>query len=80
MKYTQLVLVEFYDCGQITKKTPFVYKVVSEKPITIDSVVQYFVDTQDFNEERDSITFIADEVTEIDLDNNRRGLFFNAVL
>ena len=75
MKYTQLVLVEFYDSGQITKKTPFVYKFVSEKPITFDSVVQYFVDTQDFNEERDSITFIADKVTEIHLDNNRRGLF-----
>jgi len=57
-------MVEFRNCA------PYVYKAVSKKPITIDSVVQYFVDTEGFNEDRDNITFI-DEVTEIDLDNNR---------
>lgn len=61
MKNTQLVLVEFRNCA------PFVYKVVSDNPITIDSVVQYFIDTEGFNEERDSITFL-DDITQIDLD------------
>jgi len=54
----QLVLVEFRNCS------PFVYEVVSDKTITLDSVVKYFVDTEGFNEERDSIT-ILDEVTTI---------------
>lgn len=58
---TQLVLVEFRNCA------PFVYKVVSDKPITIDSVVQYFIDTEDFNENRDNIMFL-DDITQIDLD------------
>ena len=48
----QLVLVEFRNCS------PFVYEVVSDKTITLNSVVKYFVDTSDFNEERDSITFV----------------------
>ena len=62
-KYTQLLLVEFRNCS------PFVYKVVSDKPITIESVAQYFIDTEGFNEDRDSLT-ILDEVTTINLDNN----------
>ena len=52
MKYKQLVCVEFNNCS------PFVYEVVSDKAITLNSVVKYFVDTSDFNEERDSITFV----------------------
>ena len=43
------------------------YKVVSEKPITLDSVVQYFIDTEGFNEDRDNIMFL-DDITQIDLD------------
>lgn len=58
-----LVLVEFRNCS------PFVYRVVSDKTITLDSVVKYFVDTEGFNDERDSIT-ILDEVTTINLDNS----------
>jgi hypothetical protein len=61
MKNTQLVLVECRNCA------PYVYKVVSDKPITLNSVVRYFEETEGWNEDRDSITFI-DEVTEIDLD------------
>ena len=63
MNHSQLVLVEFRNCS------PFVYRVVSDKTITLDSVVKYFVDTEGFNDERDSIT-ILDEVTTINLDNN----------
>ena len=56
--YNQLVLVEFRNCP------PFLYKMVSDKPITLDNVVQHFIDTEDFNDERDSITFV-DEITEV---------------
>ena len=63
MNHSQLVLVEFRNCG------PMVYRVVSDKPITMESVVKYFIDDWDFNEERDSLT-ILDEVTTINLDNS----------
>ena len=56
--YKQLVLVEFHNCA------PFVYKMVSEKRITLNRVVKHFIKTEDFAEERDAITFV-DEVTEI---------------
>ena len=56
----QLVLVEFRNCS------PFIYEIVSDKPITLDSVVKYFIDTEDFNDERDNITFV-DSVTQIKL-------------
>jgi hypothetical protein len=59
-QYKQLVLVEFRNCP------PFLYNIVSDKPISIDKVVQHFIDTEDFNDERDSITFI-DEITEVKL-------------
>ena len=58
--YNQLVLVEFGNCA------PFLYKMVSDKPIKLDNVVQHFIDTEDFNDERDSITFV-DEITEVKL-------------
>jgi len=61
-KYTQLLLVEFRNCS------PFVYKVVSDKPITIESVAQYFIDTEGFNEDRDNIMFIDDDIIPLDLD------------
>ena len=56
--YNQLVLVEFRNCP------PFLYKMVSDKPIKLDNVVQHFIDAEDFNDERDSIMFI-DEITEV---------------
>ena len=56
----QLILVEFRNCS------PFIYEIVSDKPITLDSVVKYFIDTEDFNDERDNITFV-DSVTQIKL-------------
>ena len=59
-QYKQLVLVEFRNCS------PFIYNIISDKPITIDKVVQHFIDTEDFNEDRDSVTFI-DEITEVKL-------------
>ena len=63
-KNTQLVLVEFRNyCG-----APFLYRVVSEKPITIDSVARYFKETEGWNEERDSITFLDNVTQLIDLD------------
>jgi hypothetical protein len=40
--------------------------VVSDKPITIESVAQYFIDTEGFNEDRDNIMFI-DDITEVKL-------------
>ena len=41
--YKQLVLVEFRNCS------PFIYNIISDKPISIDKVVQHFIDTEDFN-------------------------------
>ena len=61
-KNTQLVLVEFRNCA------PFLYRVVSEKPITIDSVARYFEETEGWNEERDNITFLDNVTQLIDLD------------
>lgn len=57
-KYSQFILVECRNCA------PFVYKVVSDKPININNVVRYFEETEGWNEERDNITFV-DDPTEI---------------
>jgi hypothetical protein len=59
-QYKQLVLVEFRNCS------PFIYNIISDEPISIDKVVQHFIDTEDFNEDRDSVTFI-DEITKVKL-------------
>jgi hypothetical protein len=59
-QYKQLVLVEFRNCS------PFIYNIISDKPITIDKVIQHFIDAEDFNEDRDSVTFV-DEITEVKL-------------
>ena len=64
MNHSQLVSVWIRNRG-----SSFVYRVVSDNPITMEGVVKYFVDDWDFNEERDSIT-ILDEVTTINLDNS----------
>ena len=50
--HEQLVLIEFYNnCPGVTKFT-------SESPITIEKVVQFLEETEGFNEDRDSITFV----------------------
>jgi hypothetical protein len=59
-KYKQLVLVEFRNCS------PFLYEFVSYSPITLQKVVQHFVDAEDFNEQKDSITFV-DEITKVEI-------------
>ena len=60
-KYHQTILLEFRNTE------PFVYKVVSDKVITIERVVKFFKDREDFNEERDGITFV-DDVSELNID------------
>ena len=57
-QYKQLVLVEFRNCS------PLLYEFVSYRAITLEKVVQHFIDTEDFNEQKDSITFV-DEITEV---------------
>ena len=57
-QYKQLVLVEFRNCS------PFLYEFVSYRAITLQKVVQHFIDTEDFNEQKDSITFV-DEITKV---------------
>jgi len=42
-QHKQLVLVEFRNCS------PFLYEFVSYSPITLQKVVQHFVDAEDFN-------------------------------
>jgi len=64
MNHSQLVSVWIRNRG-----SSFVYRVVSDKPITMEGVVKHFVDDWDFNPVRDSLT-ILDEVTTINLDNN----------
>lgn len=60
MKKSQFVIVEFNNAA------PFVYQIVSKNKISIEKVVKHFKDTEGFNEERDSITFI-DRPTAINL-------------
>lgn len=60
-KNATVILVEFQNTA------PFVYKVISNDPITLDRVEQHFIETENFNAYRDSLTMI-DEITCIDLD------------
>ena len=48
----QIVLVEFNNCA------PFLYTFKSNHLITIDLILNYFVDKEDFNEDKDAITFL----------------------
>lgn len=59
-QHKQLVLVEFRNCS------PLLYEFVSYSPITLQKVVQHFIDTEDFNEQKDSITFV-DEATVVEI-------------
>ena len=57
-QYKHLVLVEYRNCP------PSICNIISDTPITIEKVVQHFIDTEDFNPERESITFL-DEATNV---------------
>tara|TARA_Y100000034_G_C6747727_1_gene332175 strand:+ start:474 stop:671 length:198 start_codon:yes stop_codon:yes gene_type:complete len=61
MIYSQLVLVEYRNVE------PFVYHLESRDMIDIQNVAKYFTFHENFNEERDSITFI-DYVSTINID------------
>jgi len=50
--YEQLVLVEF------NNSAPGLWLFQSNKKITIDMVADYLMEHEDFNEEKDSATFI----------------------
>ena len=54
-----IAIVEFRNCA------PGVYRIKSEKPITIEDVARHFRETDLWDEERDSITLIGDGITEI---------------
>ena len=54
LAYSQLVLVEFNNAG------PWIEKFVSDKPITIQAVADYYVEKEGFDEDRDSITFVSE--------------------
>ena len=51
----QLVLVEFRNTA------PFVYQFESDKPITMAKIVKYMENQEDFDPEKDSLTFL-DEI------------------
>jgi len=57
-QYEAIAIVEFRNCS------PFVYRVVSDKPINIDRVAKHFQETEEWDEVRDNIT-IVDDLTEI---------------
>lgn len=59
-QYHQYALIEFDNCA------PFVYRLVSDKPITINDAARYFEVTEGFNEGRDSISFI-DDILDLDI-------------
>lgn len=52
MNHEAMVLVEFRNCA------PYIYRIRSDTPIMLDRIVKHFQDTEDFNEDRDSITII----------------------
>ena len=51
-KNKQTVLVEFNNCA------PMLWEFTSNKKITINMVAKYLEEHEDFNEDKDSITFI----------------------
>jgi hypothetical protein len=59
-KNHQYAIIEFDNCA------PFVYRLVSDKAITIDDASKYFEVTEGFSEDRDSITFI-DDILDLDI-------------
>lgn len=58
-KYKKLILVEFHNCR------PFLYEIKSNKGITLIKVADYFIKNEDWDDEKDSITFIDDPITDI---------------
>ena len=61
--YRQPVLVEF------NNSCPYVEVFTSDKPITIARVANHYIATEDFNEERDSLTFLDALTDTLDLDH-----------
>ena len=59
-KYETIAIVEFRNCS------PFVYRIKSDKPITVDRVAKHFEETEEWDEAKDSIT-IVDDLTEIEI-------------
>jgi hypothetical protein len=60
MKYEAIAIVEFRNCS------PFLYRIKSDSPITIDVLAKHFQEHEDWNEDRDSITMMTiDDLTEI---------------
>ena len=59
-KYETIAIVEFRNCS------PFVYRIVSDKPINVDRVAKHFQETEEWDEVRDNITLV-DDLTEITL-------------
>lgn len=51
-QFKQYVIMEFRNAGISLEVF------TSDKKITIDQVLQHYVDTEDFNEDRDNITFV----------------------
>lgn len=60
--HKQIVIIEYRNGGT------FVYEVKSASPITVDKAADYFQKTENFNEDRDSLTLLGEELTSIDLD------------
>lgn len=60
MKYEAIAIVEFRN------RSPFVYRIKSDKPINVDRVAKYLQDVEEWDEARDNITII-DDLTEIEI-------------
>lgn len=59
MKYNQLILVEVED------KIPTVFKISSDREILIEDVCEYFKQVKGWDEDKDSIIFLSNQITEL---------------
>lgn len=53
-KFSSIAIVEFRN------SSPYVYRIQSDEPITINKVARYFQENEDWDEARDNITLIDD--------------------
>ena len=58
-KYETIALVEFRNCA------PFVYRITSDKPITVERVAKHLQKTEEWDEVRD--IKLADDFTELEI-------------
>jgi hypothetical protein len=58
--YEAIAIVEFRNCS------PFVYRIKSDSPITVDRVAKHFQETEEWDEVRDNI-IIVDDLTEVSI-------------